>query len=205
MRRTHRTRLGAALAVCLLAHLGLVLLLAREHPVLKSGPLGPAVFEVTVVPMFLPDPVRNLPPRPLRRVRQAHLATPVPDLSPLLVPDLKPGPPPSPLGPPPHLTPELGATLRRALGCANIASAGLSQADRDACLAQLGAGAKSAPYYPPGFSHEKQGELDRAAAAKEAYRKYRDAPMPPGMSHCDFGCAPHDLTGDGPPAPKHPF
>lgn len=205
MRRTNRTRLGAALAVCLLAHLGLIVLLAREHPVLKSGALGPAVFEVTVVPMFLPDPVRNLPPRPLRRVRQAHPAATAPDMPPLLVPDLKPGPPPSPLGPPPHLTPELGATLRRALGCANIASASLSQADRDACLAQLGAGARSAPYIPPGFSHEKQGELDRAAAAKEAYRRYRDAPMPPGMSHCDFGCSPHDLTGDSQVAPKHPF
>jgi hypothetical protein len=205
LRRTNRTRLGAALAVCLLAHLGLVVLLAREHPVLKSRPLGPAMFEVTVVPMFFPEPVRSPKPRPLLRVRRAHDAASPPGLPPLLVPDLTPGPPPLPLGPPPHLTPELGATLRRALGCTNIASPSLSQAERDNCLARLGAGARSAPYIPSGLNRDKQDLLDRAAAAKEAYRRYRDGPVPPGMSHCDFGCSPHDLTGEGPPAPKHPF
>ena len=206
MRRTYRTRLGASLAVVLVAHIVLVGLLAREHPVLKSRPLGPAVFEVTVVPMIVPDPNRSPKPRPLLRVRRAHAPVLTPTMPPLLVPELKPGPPSPPLGPPPHLTPELGATLRRALGCANIASASLSQAERDACLTQLGAGAKSAPYYPPGFSRDKQGLLDRAAAAKEAGRRYRDGPVPSGMSHCDIiGCAPQDLTGDDQPAPRHPF
>jgi hypothetical protein len=206
LRRTHRTRLGVALTVVLVAHVVLVVLLARDHPVLKSRPLGPAVFEVTVVPMFLPDSNRNPKPRPLLRVRQARVSAEPTPMPPLLVPDLKPAAPAPPLGPPPHLTPELGATLRRALGCANIASASLSQAERDACLSQLGAGARAAPYIPPGFSRDKQDALDRAAAAKEAYRRYRDAPMPPGMSHCDtIGCAPQDLTGDGPPTPKHQF
>ncbi len=206
MRRTNRTRLGASLAVCLMAHAALIALLAREHPVLKSGPMGPPVLEVTMVPMFLPDPTPSRTPRPLLRVRPPSAVVEAPPLPPLLVPELKPGPPPAPQGPPPRLTPELGAILRRALGCANIASANLSQAERDACLAQLGSGAKAAPYIPPGFNHDKQELLDRAAEAKEAYRRYRDAPVPPGRStKCDIGCAPHDLTGEGPPAPKHPF
>jgi len=204
LRRTNRTRLGASLAVCLLAHLALLALLAREHPVLRSQRLGPAVFEVTVVPMFVPDPVRNQPPQPLRRVRRARLAEAPANIPPLVVPQLAPAPAPSPLGPPPHLTPELGATLRRSLACANIASPSLSQAERDACLAQLGAGARTAPYYPPGFNSDKQGLLDAAAAAKEAGRRYRDSPIPP-PSHCDIGCSPHDLTGAAQPTPKHPF
>ena len=205
MRRTNRTRLAVSLAVCLLAHGVLVVLLAREHPVLKSGPLGPTVLEVTMVPMFLPDPAASRKPRPVLRVRPPQIPAETPPLPPLMVPDMKPAPPAPPQGPP-RLTPELGATLRRALGCANIASANLSQAERDACLAQLGSGAKAAPYIPSGLNRDKQELLDRAAEAKEAYRRYRDAPVPPGRStKCDIGCAPHDLTGEGPPAPKHPF
>ena len=65
-------------------------------------------------------------------------------------------------------------------------------------MERLGEGAKDAAYIPPGLSRPKQALLDEAAAKRKAYRDYRDAPTPPGLSTSD---AAGGLTGLGEAAP----
>ena len=132
------------------------------------------------------QPRQQLKPRPSRS-RPDDL-----NVAPLVVPQAPEPAFPSPT--PPSLTPQLSATLRRSLGCANISSAGLSQAERDRCLERLGQGARDSAFLTPGLSREKQALLDQAAAKRKLYRDYRNGQIPPGLSTSD---AAGGLTGLG--------
>ena len=66
------------------------------------------------------------------------------------------------------------------MGCANPNL--LTKAERERCLERLGAGAKDAPYYEPPMSRDKRKAFDEAAARKQAYRKYKEANLPTGVS-----------------------
>lgn len=197
MRNGRRWRLGALLAASLVGHVAVLSALAVNHT--KPAPYEPVpVFEVTIAPRIV-ESIPQASPRPRQQLRPRPSRLRPDDLSvaPLLVPEASPPAAPAPT--PPSLTPQLSATLRRSLGCANIGGAGLSQAERDACMERLGQGAKDAAYIPPGLSRAKQALLDQAAAKRKAYRDYRDAPIPPGLSTSD---AAGGLTGLG-GAPPH--
>ena len=191
MGKARRWRSGALVAASVLAHAGVLAVLAANHAPPRRYDSEP-IFQVTIIPRMVVTPQEVARPRPLLRPRPARSRPGDLSVAPLVVPQALPPAPPAPT--PPSLTPQLSAALRRGLGCANIASASLSQAERDACLERLGKGAGQAAYLPPGFSKEKQALLDEAAARREAYRDYRDAPIPPGLSTSD---APGGLTGLG--------
>ncbi|WP_421931195.1 hypothetical protein [Phenylobacterium sp.] len=196
MRNGRRWRLGALAAASLVGHVAVLSVLAVNHA--KPARYEPApVFEVTIAPRIV-ESVPQTSPRPRQQLRPRPSRLRPDDLSvtPLFVPEAPPPAAPAPT--PPSLTPQLSATLRRSLGCANIGGSGLSQAERDACMERLGEGAKDAAYIPPGLSRPKQALLDEAAAKRKAYRDYRDAPTPPGLSTSD---AAGGLTGLGEAAP----
>lgn len=194
MWKARRWRSGALVAGSILAHLGalaILAILAPDHAQNRRYEPSP-VFVVTMAPRIVTTPQEVVRPRQLLRPRPSRSRPDDLSVAPLVVPQALPPAPQAPT--PPSLTPQLSAALRRGLGCANIASVGLSQAERDACMERLGQGAKDAAYIPPGLSRAKQALLDQAAAKRKAYRDYRDAPMPPGLSTSD---AAGGLTGLG--------
>nr|QQZ49097.1 hypothetical protein JKL49_18235 [Phenylobacterium glaciei] len=178
------------IAASVLGHLGVLAILAANHAQPRRYEPTP-VFEVTIAPRIVTTAQDVTRPRQLLRPRPARSRPD--DLS--VAPWWSPGPAPAlPAPTPPSLTPQLSAALRRGLGCANIASVGMSQAERDACLERLGNGAAETAYIPPGFSKAKQALLDDAAARRKVYRDYRNGPIPPGLSNSD---AAGGLTGLG--------
>ncbi|MFI4966814.1 MAG: hypothetical protein ACHP9T_15800, partial [Caulobacterales bacterium] len=74
------------------------------------------------------------------------------------------------------------ALRQGSVGCANPSATGLNRAEREHCDETFGKGAKDAEFVGLGLNAEKQRLLDAAAAKKDAYRKYRDAPMTPGLA-----------------------
>jgi len=191
MTRTDRRTLPIVVAVSGLAHLGVLVLLAIAHPTLRQAQ-APPVFEVQVVPLYAPSqrseqpaPKRLIdqPIRPRRALRLQEDLSVAP-----LVTQLAPGRPAAPPAPAVALpspaapaTPALSGALRLSpVGCANPHL--LTKAERDRCLERLGAGAKDAPYYEPPMSRDKRKAFDEAAARKQAYRKYKEANLPTGVS-----------------------
>jgi hypothetical protein len=79
---------------------------------------------------------------------------------------------------------EVRNALQGLVGCANPDLAGLTRAQRAKCDERLAAGAKEAPFIEPGatLSREKRGLLDKAAAGREADRRYRDGVAAPGVT-----------------------
>ncbi|UTP41307.1 hypothetical protein M9M90_09065 [Phenylobacterium sp. LH3H17] len=191
MTTTDRRTLPTVVAVSGLAHLAVLALLAITHPTLRQAD-APPVFEVQVVPLFVPSP-RSEQPKPKRlvdqpiRPRRALRLQEDPSVAPLVTPfapDRTTAPPapavalPAPAAP---AGPATGAALRLSpVGCANPQL--LSKAERDRCLERLGAGARDAPYYEPPMSRDKRKAFDEAAARKQAYRKYKEANLPNGVS-----------------------
>jgi hypothetical protein len=191
MFRTRRWRSGALVASSVLAHVGVLGVLTTNRTQLQPYE-APAAFEVTIAPRLVSTPQEIIRSRQQLRPRPARSRPEDLSVAPLVVPQALPPAPPAPT--PPSLTPQLSAALRRGLGCANFASASLSQADRDACLERLGEGAKDAPYLRSGLSAGKQALQDAADARRKAYRGYREGPIPPGLSTSD---AAGSLTGLG--------
>lgn len=78
---------------------------------------------------------------------------------------------------------DLRAALRgSATGCTSADAVGLNRRERERCEERLGAArAKGDPL--SGMSADKRRALDAQAAAQEAYRRYQDAPMGPGVDH----------------------
>ncbi|WP_447727834.1 hypothetical protein, partial [Enterobacter asburiae] len=67
-----------------------------------------------------------------------------------------------------------------ATGCVNADAVGLNRRERERCDEQFGAArAKGDPL--SGMDAGKRRALDAQAAAQEAYRRYQDAPMGPGV------------------------
>lgn len=190
MRGRHPWRIGAIVAVSILLHAGMAALLALGRPELRLA-APPPVMEVQVVPYFRPahaqprrpqEPLAAQPIRPRRAVLRPKEEQST--VAPLVT---RQAPPPTASGPWAVAPPIAGspappsADLRQALrrgpaGCANPSL--LSKAEREACLEKLGAGAKDAPYIPPPIAADKLKEWDKAAAAKRAKWRAREAPMP---------------------------
>ena len=171
------------LAVSGLAHIVVLGLLALVRPELRQM-APPPVFDVQVVPRMLPSSVAGEPVavRELR-VRRPRDARSARDVPPLVVPERSIAPTGAPLSAPAAATgpADVRDALRRGLvGCANPDL--LSPDERDACLERLGAGAKDAPFIEPPMSPDKRRAFDAAAAKKEAYRRYREGSVPPGVT-----------------------
>lgn len=182
-------RLTLVLAVSGLAHVGVLALLATLHPQLRQAP-PPPVFEVEVVPRFLPGPARataRSEPAAARPLRPRRLLRPEErsDVAPLVTPAAPAAPDrrgaPGPAAPAADLR---NALRRGAVGCANPSL--LSKDERAACLEALGRGARDAPFIEPPIAPDKKSEWDKAAERKRAKWRAREgplsAPVPQGPS-----------------------
>lgn len=208
MGSSDRRRITAVVAVSAGLHLGLLGLLALQRPALKGPALPPPILDVTLAPFYLFEP--DAKGRRARAPLRARVSRPLEGASSPIAP-IYAAPVVSPHGAPGLMTgvgvadhpaplpgagaATLGMVLRKGgVGCATPDLPGMTQADRDRCLEKLGAGARQAAYKGLGLSKDKQAQLDAAAAAKDRYIKYRDAPLAPGLAPSD---APGGLTGLG--------
>jgi hypothetical protein len=219
MPRRFDRRFAGVIAASAALHLAILALLALKPAASGFRPYEDDAIAVTLAPLYLVEP------KPRARNRQVHLAPIRPrqarrpsedaPVAPLYVapaagrgaagggPGV--GVETHPATEPPGTRAELGRALRfGGVGCDTPDLVGLTRAERDRCAERFGSGAKSAAYLGQGLSKDKQRLLDQAAARKEAYRNYRDAPMPPGLSTSD---AAGGLTGLGESRPTntHPF
>ena len=197
-RRAH-LRQGLWVGLSIAGHVFVLAILTLGRPVSPQSE-SPPVFEVTVVPRFLPtaddqprprETAASRPLRPRRALRPdedspvAPLITPT---APVAESDRGAGlqtAAPEPLGPAGASTDLRNALRRGAVGCANPTL--LSKAEREACLEKLGAGAKDAPFIPPPMSADKRQAFDEAAAKKEAYQRYKRQNIPPGTVGSGLG------------------
>ena len=191
MRRAKRRRNATAMALSIVAHAVVLTALALHAPTLmkpyeEAGPPEP-VIPVLIMPRTPPAPPGATErPRPIRLHRRQlrHEAAP-PEVPPFVPPTTVPEPrtaPSKPVAQPrftvqPSPANQLSTALRGGLvGCANPSL--LSRSEREKCEEKLGRGAAEAPHIGPAGDPD----LDRAAAAREARRRYREAPMPAGTS-----------------------
>lgn len=191
MPRSHDRRLAGVIAISAALHLGVLALLALKPAATAFRPYEDDTITVTLAPLYLVEPRPRArsrqAPAPVRP-RQAHRQTEAAPIAPLYV-----APQPTQTAPAPNPAPSVSALpaapgfpLGRALkfggvGCDRPDLAGLSGAERDRCAERLGAGARTATYLGQGLSRDKQRLLDKAAE-KDAYIRYRNAPVPPGLS-----------------------
>lgn len=198
MQTAGRRRRNITIAVSAVAHAGLLALVALQSPRLVmprelAGPPEP-VIPVLLAPRAPPARVgaRRAQPDAIRLHRRAlrGASAPLP-IPPLPEPEELPTPP---AAPPPrpasdfHPAPlpesprsDLRAALRSGpTGCANPDAVGLTKAERQVCEQRLGGLARITPYKGLGLSAAKQADFDRAASAKEAAVRARNAPVPAG-------------------------
>lgn len=196
MREGGRAR-AAVLAVSAVGHVVILAALAASRGSLPALMTPPAVMQVQIAPAYI-VPARPKPaPQPSKR-QQSSPRAPAPRLARLPAEDAPVAPlfvQQAPPAAPAELDDGVRSALRNgALGCANQEALALDKRARARCLERLGAGAKDAPFIPAPLAKDKQAEFDKAAARKEADRKYREAPIPPGLSTSD---APGGITGLG--------
>jgi len=195
--RRDRTRRAAIIAGSLVCH-GLVFALL--------GLAGPRPREVRRVD---PEPVmidlRDPPPAGRTRHRSRALSPPpspirprraVSDVPPAGMAPLPMAPSPGPAGPtapsgavagnhPALLPGEARGDLRSALrgstvGCANRDAVGLTRREREACDEAYGGEAETAFIEPP-MEAATRARFDAVAARKDAARKRKEDPVPPGI------------------------
>lgn len=194
----HDRRRAAILAGSLLLHVVLLAWLALPVPPLLENLVAD---DLPTVLVDLQRPVREEQPRPRPaaastvapspilpfQVRQP--ARPAPsDVPTLSVPSAAAGAtrPGTAIRPAP-LPGEGAGDLRTALrgsatGCVSADAVGLNRREREKCDERFGAAkAKGDPL--SGMSADKRRALDAQAAGQEAYRRYLDAPMGPGVDH----------------------
>jgi hypothetical protein len=212
MTRPNHRRWTLVVAASVAAHAGVLALLALNAPNLNMRAVPPDVFEVTVVPRYLPreklreERRETVQARPLipRRVLRPDEPLPV---APLITPNApaaaRPAdqgsafhPAPNPPGPKDQLR---NALRSGAPGCANADSVILNKAERENCLERLGKGAKDAPFIEPPMSRDKRRAFDEAAAKKKAYRDYKEGNLPPGVTQKDGGPQMRELPPIWPP------
>lgn len=195
MSRSGTRRRLPVLVISGATHVVLLGFLALRHPELRSY-APPPVFEVQVVPRFLPSPSEDAVPnqtaaqRPLRP-RQARQPSSDSTVAPLLTP-AAPAPggsrerqagPAGTVAPTLPASPGLREALRRSpVGCANADAVILDKAERERCMEVFGKGAKDAPFIPPPMTADKRRAFDAAAARKEANRRYREGNIPAGTT-----------------------
>lgn len=199
MARRSQRRLAGVAAASAAGHLAVLAMLALQHPHLLAPALPPPLFDVTVVPVYMVEPkvrarAREAPP-PIRPRQARRTLEPLP-IAPLFAPPatgparvgsgegvgvaVRPGPNP------PGTQAELGRALKfGGVGCETADLVRLTPQERDRCAERLGAGAKTAAYLGQGLNRDKQALLDAVAAHKEAVRKYKEAPIPPGLATSD--------------------
>lgn len=179
-----RGRLPLVIGASIALHAGLLAVLALQKPP-ASRMVAPALIEVTIAPLYLVEPRQR---RDRDRIRpRAAKSIPGPlTVAPLYAaptPTAKPTPGPWRVQEAADGAAQLSQALRKGgLGCAQADLVGLSPSEREACQARLAAGAKTAAYLGQGLNAAKQKTLDLAAERKAAYLRYRDAPIPPGLS-----------------------
>ena len=199
MRAGDRPRRGrrqaAILAGSLLLHVVVLAWLALPAPPLLERLIADDLPTVTV---DLVRPQREERPMP----RPTAAAAPSPAALPFHVrPPARPAPAGVPtlnvpaaaaVGPgtavrPAPLPGEGAGDLRTALrgsatGCVSADAVGLNRRERERCDERFGA-AKPKGDPLSGLAADKRRALDAQAAAQEAYRRYQDAPMGPGVDH----------------------
>lgn len=196
MPAARRGRKIAAIAVSATAHLVALAIVASQAPMLRIPAEGPSKPE-PIIPVLLAPRLPSGPtakPQPLRLHRRQP-RVPLPPVPPIPAPPSEPQHAPGPGAVALHPAPlpegpvsELRQSLRQGpIGCANPDAVGLTKAERQVCDEALGRGAKVAPFPGLGLAREKQNDFDRAAARKEADRRYREqqiapGPAPPGGS-----------------------
>jgi len=80
---------------------------------------------------------------------------------------------------------DLRTALRSSgVGCANARAVGLNRREQDRCDERWGEAARRAPLYVEApMDPAKRAAFDQVAAAQAAARRYREAPMGPGVDH----------------------
>lgn len=216
MQTATRRRTTWAVAASLIAHIAVLTLVARQHPMLViphelAGPPEP-IIPILLTPRA-PAAAAHGVPAEIRLHRRAQ-RTPPNELpvAPLVTPTAPP-PAPAPPGPVtvranpgPTVAEAQQANVRGALqglvGCADPDAARLSRAQRARCEERLAAGAKDTAFLGLGVSNDKQRLMDAAGAKKEADARYRRAPMPAGsITAPAFGASAEDMANSmgGPP------
>ncbi|KQV62905.1 MULTISPECIES: hypothetical protein [unclassified Caulobacter] len=196
MRSTDRRRRATILAGSLLLHVAVLAWLALPQPPLLQHVIPD---ELPIVTVDLLRPERAVEPKP--RAAPASAAAP----SPVLPFQVRQPARPVPVGVPTLTVPAAGVArpgtairpaplpgegagdLRTALrgsatGCVSADAVGLNRRERETCDERFGAAkAKGEPL--SGMDAARRQALDAQAAAQEAYRRYQDAPMAPGVDH----------------------
>ena len=188
MARARRRLNATAMALSIVAHAVVLTMLAFHAPRLmppqeQAGPPEP-VIPILIMPRTPPAPPGAEPPRPIRlHQRKLRRDIPEPDIAPLIIPPRLAVPPPAPprtaarprVNVQPSPAERATAALRNSLvGCANPEL--LSPGERDRCNERLGRGALAATHQGPPVDPS----IERAGAAREASRLYRDAPQVAG-------------------------
>jgi len=169
MRRGHDQRMGWAGAAALAIHLCLLALLA-----LRTGPMsvrqyGEDTLEVALIPpIYLPRRAKSPPPSaPTPRPPKAASSVVAPlQMAPSESPAVPATPTAAAQAPVQALSGDIGATLRRRLGCARTDQAGLTQAERQACADALGRGARQVAALGQPVPAGKQAYYDAVKAAR---------------------------------------
>jgi hypothetical protein len=171
MRRGHAGRWGLAGAAALAVHLCLLAMLAMRTGPMTVRQYGEDALEVTLVPpIYLPRRARPAPPappepRPAKAPRTAVAPLPMPPNESQSGPA---APSPASQGPAQALNGDLGAALRRRLGCARTDQTGLSQAERLACADALGQGARTAAALGQTLPAGKRAYYEAVMAARKS-------------------------------------
>lgn len=206
-----RGRNIGAIAVSAAVHAIILAVVALHAPLLRE-PEEPAGRPEPIIPVVLmprTPPAASQKPTVVRLHRRPQRFAPTP-IAPLPVPPAptsrgaKPGPvvvihpAPLPEGP----KGEIRATLRAGPpGCANQDAVGLTREEREHCNEVFGKGAKTAPFLGIGVDPGKLSDFARAAAKKEADRRYRETTPTPGPPS-DFGQPNHAPIGPLPDPPR---
>lgn len=197
MRSTDRRRRATILAGSLLLHVAVLAWLALPQPPLLEHVI-PDDLPIVTVDLLRPD--RAVAPKPRAAPASAAVAP-----SPVLPFQVRQPARPAPAGVPTLNVPAAGVArpgtairpaplpgegagdLRTALrgsatGCVSADAVGLNRREREKCDERFGAAkAKGEPL--SGMDAAKRQALDAQAAAQDAYRRYQEAPMGPGVDH----------------------
>ena len=214
MRTANRRRTTWAIAVSVVAHLGLVAVALLQHSTLPPQALDAAGPPEAIIPvLILPRSTlaANGAPRlgDLQLHRRPQRVTPDATASETARVAPLPAAPaparpaeagqPAPLAaqglpaPPGAPAPDLRAALRHgALGCANLAAVGMTRAEREACEDQLGHGAAQAPALALSLEPRIRAYYDAVAKAKAP-----DRPPTPARAPGALGMFELDDRGTG--------
>jgi hypothetical protein len=171
MRRGRDGAMGWAGAAALAVHLCLLALLAMRPGAMTVRQYGEDALEVALVPpLYLPrrakPPAPSMPrPRPPRSAHATLAPLPMtPTESPAAPAAQATAPQPSSQ----TLNGEMGAALRRRLGCARTDQAGLTQGERQACADALGRGVRQVAALGQPVAAEKRAYYDAVVAARQS-------------------------------------